>query len=376
MSQGEAGAAIVLTPWAILTATAGLVAFHMGLYTLIGRERKSPYVINRAFPIFLMSLVVATCAVASTLAPAAYRDWALWIATVVLTIAFLYSFLVVWRVWIRFSFFVDSLNPKHLPIVRGIRRWHAIRGPRPTYEYNPVPLPDELKSEITSILSGFATGTFETREEFDTQSLALVVEHQGQGNRLLAELAHCFLKRNFSVQYLTASRHPIEFVGFLKRHLENQKLEWQHCARHIVVIDAYSPHFAFTDSIYPKKDRELESLGVSCVPSHMTFAGMHSASSKAFNVIKERDAEQTRSPTLVIYEDTYALSDLESAERSRIFVRHVMPSERMWGGMFTVFLESTQPDSDWRVLQSYASMRLDLRSERTIVPKQTDRQLG
>jgi hypothetical protein len=38
------GAGPVLTPWSILTATAGLIAFYIGLYTLVGRERKSPYV--------------------------------------------------------------------------------------------------------------------------------------------------------------------------------------------------------------------------------------------------------------------------------------------------------------------------------------------
>jgi hypothetical protein len=87
---------------------------------------------------------------------------------------------------------------------------------------------------------------------------------------------------------------------------------------------------------------------------------MHSASSR--EVIPEQVRHEHRKPTLVIYEDTYALTDLESPEQYRIFVRHVMPSERMWDGMFTVFLESTQPDSDWKMLQAYASMRLDLRS--------------
>jgi hypothetical protein len=38
-----------------------------------------------------------------------------------------------------------------------------------------------------------------------------------------------------------------------------------------------------------------------------------------------------------------------------------MPSERMWDGMFTVFVESAQPDGDWNILQSYASMTLNLR---------------
>ena len=105
----------------------------------------------------------------------------------------------------------------------------------------------------------------------------------------------------------------------------------------------------------------MKSLDVSCVRSKMTFAGMHSASSRAFNVLKERSSQGPRKPTLVIYEDAYALCDLESPEQYRIFVRHVMPSERLWGGMFTIFLESALPEGDWNVLQASARMRLNLR---------------
>src|SRR6266446_2678410 len=97
---------LLLTPWNILTATAGLVAFHIGLYTLIGRERKSPYVINRAFPVFLICLAVASVAVLAVLVPAAYRDVTLKLSTAGLGYAFLYSLYVVYRVAARFVYFV------------------------------------------------------------------------------------------------------------------------------------------------------------------------------------------------------------------------------------------------------------------------------
>ncbi len=72
-------------------------------------------------------------------------------------------------------------------------------------------------------------------------------------------------------------------------------------------------------------------------------------------------ARNYRQPTLVIYEGAYSLVDLESAEQYRIFVRHVLPSERLWDGMFTVFVECGQAEVDWSLLQGYASMKLDLR---------------
>lgn len=355
--------ASVLTPWSILTATAGLIAFHIGLYTLVGRERKSPYIINSVFPIFLLCPLIAAIALGSALLPAEFGDYALKTSALLLVAAFVWSVWKVYQVSLRFVYFVDEIKIRDLPFIRqSLRFFGGLQRPSPSYRHNPNPLPEDLKAEILGIFEKFGCNGGDSREAVYPQSLALAVRHQGQGNQLLAELSLLFLRRDYTVQYLTASRHPIEFVGYLKYFLQEQKVWKEELARHIVVIDAYSSHFAFLDSIYPKKDRELDSLGITHIRADMTYAGMHSASSKAFNAIKKQVQNIARNPTLVIYEDTYALTDLESAEQYRIFVRHVMPSERMWDGMFTVFLESAQPENDWTLLQAYASMRLDLRS--------------
>lgn len=364
----------LLTPWALLTATAGLTAFHIGLFTLVGRERKSPYIINLVYPIFMLCLLVAVSALCSVLLP----TWLGWIeqpllqvSAVILVGAFVYSILRVYRIAVRAAYFVDSIHFKHWPGVRHLRRSYTFRSPRPTYAHNPVPISPSLKQKIIKILLDAGQKNFELRSELDPKALALAVQHQGQGNELLAQLAAAFLTNGCSVQYLTASRHPIEFVAYLKSHIDRYDLVWQEITKRIVVIDAYSPHFGFLDSIYQRKRNEIANLGIHLINSRITYAGMHSSSSDAFNVIKTQMGEEHRRPTLVIYEDSYALTDLESPEQYRIFVRHVLPSERLWDGMFTVFLESAMQDYDWRILQSYASMRLDLRADTAIVA-QTD----
>ena len=363
MTPGPASLAIALTPWAILTATAGLVAFHIGLYTLIARERKSPYVINRLFPIFLLSLVVAVVSTVSVLVPVEYQESVLRAASAILVGTFMYSLVTVYGVAIRFIFFVDTMSFKHLLWVRAVRRaWKNIRGAHTTYEHDPVQLSSELKAEVLRVLSEYDDKTFEEHEGLDKESVVATIRDHGQSNLLSAKLAQIFLKKEYTVQYLAASRHPFDFIIYLKQCLESDGGDWPSSARRIVVIDAYTRHFGFIDSVYPKKRRDLEALGIKCVNSTMTFAGMHSASSKAFNLIKAQDQVNTpRKPTLVIYEGTHALADLESAEQYRIFVRHVMPSERAWGGMFTVFIEAALPEGDWTLLRSYASMSLDLR---------------
>jgi hypothetical protein len=80
-------------------------------------------------------------------------------------------------------------------------------------------------------------------------------------------------------------------------------MPWEQYSNNIVVIDAYSPHFGFTDSIYEMKTRDLLALGVHCETSEMTYAGMHSASTRAFKTFRKNAGKNAkRKPTVVVYE--------------------------------------------------------------------------
>jgi hypothetical protein len=94
---------------------------------------------------------------------------------------------------------------------------------------------------------------------------------------------------------------------------------------------------------------------------------LHTAASEAFKLIAKKEKEGLRKPALVVYEDSFALADLESIEQYRIFVRHVLPSERLWDAMFTVFVETVQPETEWGLVSSYASMMLDMRDHWPVV---------
>lgn len=198
----------------------------------------------------------------------------------------------------------------------------------------------------------------------DHYCITISTGHHSNSTDILAKISAIFFKHNLPVQYLTASRHPFEFVERLKRDGESGQFKTAQALQNLlVVIDAYSPHFAFLDSIYPHKTRVVKSLGVPVIQAGNSFAGLHSASAKAFNETKQKSKAnntQQRPPALVIYEDVFALSDLESVEQYRLFVRHVLPSERLWGGMFTVFIESYITPADWSLLQSYGSIAIDM----------------
>lgn len=352
------------SPWSVLTATGALLAFVVGVYTLVGRERKAPYIINSAFKLFLIALVGGAFDVI-----AAISEWRplcfLYAGTLVLIAAFFITLLQIYRISRRFTLLSDSIHWRHSSIYRffkNIRRRHSSKK---EYEYNAERLTQDSIDELverTKASSGKPDAVV-LRKDLGSVSLAMALDHHGQSNKVLAALCVGFLKREYTVQYMTASRHPLEFVEYLNVALEEEGMSLQKVADHIIVVDAYTPHFGFADSIYEKTTRVLESQhGVTNLRSRVSFAGVHSASGKAFNIMKERSSSSIRKPTIVIYENMYALSDLESPEQYRVFVRHVLPSERLWGGMFTVFTEVSPAEADWKILSSYASVLIDLRA--------------
>lgn len=378
-----------LSTWPLLTATAGLLAFLIGVYTLAGRDRKSPYLINSVFAVFLICLLGAALDVAALIAEplsARVSRWLLVGGTAVLLLAILVTMWRLWTIYVRFAYFVDPGGLGRLRLLPGFRQLRALwkRKSGPSYEHDPLPLGQPLQESIRKIIQDAAGQApsidpdqgklfadpasqgikAEVRDHQDPRSLAMALRHQGQANNLLGDLCIAFLRQDAHyIQYMTASRHPIEFVDHLQAAVKKAGLTWNAVRNRIVVVDAYTPHFGFLDSTNGDKTGKLrKEFGDRLLSSTETYAGLHSAASAAFKSIQRAGpADTMRQPTLVIYEDMYALSDIESVEQYRIFARHVIPSERLWDGMFTVFAEMAQKEEDWKLISSYAGMTLDLR---------------
>lgn len=363
-----------LSPWAVLTATAALLAFLVGVHTLLGQQRKTPYLINSVFSVFFICLIGALFDIAAVLIPQ-WHDALLKLGVAFLLIAAAVTLWRMWTIWIRLTQFVDPglwSRFRTLFVVRFLKNiFRRLKGGH-TYEHDPAHLDEELSKQIESIVRGAspcdktcvspADEEPQVHDAIEKRSLCMALRHQGQANDIVGRIAETFLKNGHCVQYMTASRHPIEFMSHLRTLWSSSGSDWQAAKDKIVVVDAYTPHFGFTDSIYAVKTTKLrDHFGVECLSSPPTYAGLHSASRKAFNVVKKKSKDSVRQPALVVYEDTYALSDIESVEQYRIFVRHVLPSERLWDGMFTVFTETAQPDADWELLSSYASLAVDYR---------------
>ena len=363
----------MVTPWTVLTAAGVLLAFLVGFYTLIGRERKSPYLINSLFLIALPAVMGAALAIISIPLPT-IQTKILHAALILLFVALVQTIWRVYKIYVRFAYFVDRVSVKDLPLLRWFKKmWRMVR-PRKAYEHNAAPIDSTLIAEVESILVDFTreSGSYEKRSHLGENSLTVALDHHGQSTDLLVRLAAAFLAKGHTVQYLAASRHPIEFVEALRTEIVTRAHgNWKDAAQRLIIVDAFTPHFGFTDSIHDVKTRAIQQDGVASLRSSVSYAGLHTAASKAFNVIKNRANSDVRAPTLVIYEDTHSLADLESREQYRIFVRHVLPSERMWEGMFTVFAEVAPASEDWNLLRAYGAICIDKRTGTNSSPLST-----
>lgn len=350
----------------VLMATGALLAFVVGLYSLVGRERKAPYISNEAFKIFLASAIGAVFDIAALLVPC-YEEPLTYTGALFLLIAFVLAIHQTYRIFRRFVAFVDSINPKHSWLYQKYKAWRRKSKLDKEFEYNAKPIPDDLIEELKAAIRESVRTEVETefRESLGNSSICVALDHHGQSNALLASACALFLKRGYCIQYMTASRHPIEFIDRLADKLATEKVSIEEAAEKIIVVDAYTPHFGFIDSVYTKRTLECtRKYGIEIIPSRNSYAGVHTSCQSAFNKMKKEAKSKVRAPVLVIYENMYALSDLESPEQYRIFVRHVLPSEKLWAGMLTIFTEVNPAEGDWSVLSSYASMRIDLRQNR------------
>jgi len=254
----------------------------------------------------------------------------------------------------RHVHFNDHVVKNSLPY----RGWKALKRlikPGSSYENTDQPIPQQLWQEIEKIL-GKDVGALRPRT---SASIGLSVDSLRRSDEFMVPLAAAFLSQGKPVQYTTCLRHPFEFAAQLKEHWDKHYASTENwasiAAKCFLVVDAYTHHFGFSDSIHRDRSKELVNQGVQYILSPPSYAGVHTDASGAFNRIKKAHPDK-RPATLLVYEGSQALVDLESKEQYHIFVRHVIPSERMWGGMLTMFVECGVDDKDLAVLRSYTDV--------------------
>jgi hypothetical protein len=351
----------------IFTNGLALLAFVIAFYGLVAREKKTPYMVNSVYAIIL---AVVTILLFSVLAKLILPYSLLWSARLVfvsftlLVLALIYIVLQIARENNRHIFFRDDFWLVSPIWAYCLDRFRT----KSRYEHNPMQfsagLIESLK-QCTFLPQEQLEKALEHYRAFKADvSISVVVELPSlpEIDIFNTDLACRFLENECFVQYTSCNRHPVEFLFQLKNKWESSGKDWKTCSNRVILVDGYTPHFGFSDSIYYKWTNKAKAECLNCLKSQPSYAGIHTAIARAFNQIKDESKKissgdsEVRRPALVIYEGCQALVDLESSEQYRLFVRHVLPSERLWGGMFTVFVEPSIADDNLAVLKSSANI--------------------
>jgi hypothetical protein len=369
-------------PSGLITSSLAVLAFVIAFYALMARERKTPYItkfiyapaitifasvllilISQAFQAQKLGFVATFIGIppgtpgpgqAASARPPSLVGPPLWFeiaATIVFYLGTFWILINIWRLHCRDVYFRDEVRYKDFALVRYFRYRHIRSLPKPSYEYEPLSVDtQQIKRAMES--SNFCQPVLATRISFvATCGVPIALSDP----KILSLTLH-LLQAGWFVQFATCFRHPFDFIEQLRMLSGDQ---WQTLAGRIVVVDAYTPHFGFSDSVHIVRRDQIKKWGTHFVRGARSYAGIHSATAKAFNKLKKESDGKLRKPTLTIFEGCSALVDLESPEQYRTFLRHVVPSERMWGGMLTLFVEPAISEQDSSLMRAYADVFWD-----------------
>lgn len=349
------------SPEKLVVLSTALLAFWVAFLTLIARDRKLPYTINRSIWIFSIYFVNIFIAGTAQIVSKDYVPYFSFASYACLFLSIIITFAYVMKIAVALKSYSYSIRFKDMKIYRKFKLLIRNLKSRPDYEHNPRAIPEDLFKMVFEILSSDPEEQkkwLAKINESPVSSIAFIDNMSKETDKYVIKLAHAFLQKDFIVHYLTVSRPPYGFIYALKQFCDSNSINWDDVYQRVIVADCYTPHFGFSDSVYDIKSRQLErETKVILVKGKLSFAGIHSCAADAFNLIKKRYTNKdARVPALIIYDGCYSLSDLESIDQYRVFLRHVMPSEKEWGGMLTILVESAVDEQTKRIIEYYSSI--------------------
>lgn len=356
----------------IFTGSVALLAFVMAFYGLTARERKTPYITGTLYSAVILVLLVIILDLFSRFSRDVYPSFSYILHLIAVASFILAVVFVAMKIFHIYNIHMNFRDDQswNIPLVRMFRNWRYKRSEK-AFEHIPVGIPEALVRTIEK--RGFfpqsqlkrAVERNNTKDEMKLSlSTVYKTESWPSADEITSRLAIDFLTHGAYVQYTTCARHPIEFILHLKNSWKQEStMLWEDVRNNVVVVDAYTPHYGFTDTTHVQWTRIInEEIKIKCITSHASYAGIHTSAARAFNIIKEehkKAQKRARYPTLLIYEGPYCLVDLESIEQYRLFIRHLLPSEKVWGGMFTFLIETALPEKELMLLKSYADITIE-----------------
>ena len=333
-----------------------LMAFLVAFYALVSRERRIPSLIDSIFIVTYGLSIALLFILAINFDLKADLKNALVIALMLVIVVLVYH---IFGIHNRLKNLRRDQKLKNSWIGRTLKNIRRRQKTGRTYEHYASNIPPTLSKSISKSQFMPLKKNKLHNDKIDLPFTAIYhLRSHRESDEIIVDLAKRFINEGLWVQYTTCSRHPIEFLIAIKEYFKSssEQKDWEKQSRRIVVVDAFTTHFGFTDSIYSVKSDDAEKMCLKLVKAKSSFAGIHTATAKAFNHIKDQIKNNSREPTLVIYEGLHSLVDLESDQQYRIFYSHVLPSERLWGGMLTVVVEFSPSDQNLNHIRTFGDI--------------------
>ncbi len=286
--------------------------------------------------LIVLSLIVRLIVPASSLAGAPSSPMDIAIAVLVLfslEVYFVAFFTLLWTVFMKtYNQLYNLRTNKAFKYFKPIHYIRTALKPYKSYEFEMTPR--SVPNPQSDLFGHFVDADLE-RLKRGASILLTGAICDATIDRVISWLAER-LTSGETVNYVVCDRPAIEIWTKAENAGCNNFL------KDFVIVDAYSPSFGFSDDIHERNKGKLNDKGVKWLTAR-TFAGLHSATNKAFNIIKDAEQKQEkniRRPMVMVYAHVSALCDFESIEQFRVFWRHVIPSERSYG-MVTVIIEDS-----------------------------------
>ncbi|HZS42603.1 MAG TPA: hypothetical protein VFA52_00025 [Candidatus Paceibacterota bacterium] len=323
-------------------STASL-AFIVGLYAFFdshSRLQESAY--NIVTTIFLFSLstllIVVSLIITANDVISVGLDFAE-IGLITFAIGWLLLFRTFFLLYGRVSHMRDRRFLKYVfpfSIINNLRskKYALTVRPRSSFSLEPYSLTSE---EIKIISQGYSF-LFVGPRYLTFQLMAIDILTDGVNN---GETAN----------YVCCDRPPYQVWGWFKR---GNSLS-ANLFRHIILIDAFSPHLGYDDEVLKDANEEVEREGVTIILGK-GMAGVHSAGNTAWyktkNILK-KEGLKYRIPNRIVYDNLSSLASVSSCSLVRSFYQHCIASERKYG-MITIFIEFD--DTDPEILSAIESV--------------------
>ena len=356
-----------------------VLVLTIAFYGLIARERKAPYLVKSSYQLFFLLLLETLFAIGTPKLILFFFHSDIDSIANRINLAFLVMFIII-TFYIVFNDYNRYYNLRSDSWFGNILSNSIFK----KAQISKFDLPNDFIDNI--LKSKFCTQQ-DTRDEILKRlkskysiSTFCNFENTNERRKFICELTYEFLRQDYHVQFTSCTRHPIEFINEIKSCFkdhegENWEQQWKNKCQRIILIDAHTTHFGFNETIYSKTAKSnAKNQCYKIITSRSSYAGIHTALIRGFNALEKKYSSKDSSnlgnkkksdPALLIYENTSALIDIESKSQFKIFLRHVIPSERLMGGMFTVFCEDYISSKNYNFISSMTDITFHLENKTT-----------